>query len=34
MIKAIKKGEKSSFVEKFNQESFLKGLHKKHLGKE
>ena len=33
LIQELKKGEKSGFVEGFNQESFLKGLHKKHLGK-
>lgn len=30
LINELKKGEKSGFIEKFNRESFLKGLHKKH----
>ncbi len=30
LIKELKKGEKSGFVEKFNPDSFLKNLHKKH----
>ena len=30
LIKELKKGEKSGFVEKFNRDSFLKNLHKKH----
>jgi antitoxin ParD1/3/4 len=33
LINELKKGEKSGFVEKFNREDFLKGLHKKHLAK-
>jgi antitoxin ParD1/3/4 len=34
LIKELKKGEKSGFVEKFNRDSFLKNLHKKHsIGK-
>lgn len=31
LINELKKGEKSGFVEKFNRESFLKSLHKKHV---
>lgn len=31
LINELKKGEKSGFVEKFNRESFLKNLHKKHV---
>lgn len=30
LIKELKKGEKSGFVETFNRDSFLKSLHKKH----
>jgi len=30
LINELKKGEKSGFVEKFNRDSFLKDLHKKH----
>ena len=30
LINELKKGEKSGFVEKFNRNSFLKNLHKKH----
>jgi len=30
LIKELKKGEKSGFVEKFNRDAFLKNLHKKH----
>ena len=30
LINELKKGEKSGFVEMFNRDSFLKGLHKKH----
>ena len=33
LINALKKGEKSGFIEKFNRESFLKNLHKKHAAK-
>lgn len=33
LIQELKNGEKSGFVEGINQESFLNGLHKKHLGK-
>lgn len=33
LIKELKKGEKSGFVENFNRDSFLKHLHKKHVGK-
>ena len=31
LIKELKKGEKSGFVEKFNREKLLKKLHQKHL---
>jgi antitoxin ParD1/3/4 len=31
LINELKKGEKSGFVEKFNRESFIKSLHKKHI---
>lgn len=31
LINELKKGEKSGFVEKFNRDSFLKGIHKKHI---
>lgn len=30
LISELKKGEKSGFVEKFNRDSLLKNLHKKH----
>ena len=30
LIKELRKGEKSGFIEKFNRDSFLKNLHKKH----
>lgn len=30
LINELKKGEKSGFVEKFNKDSFLKNLHRKH----
>ncbi|MCA6445022.1 MAG: type II toxin-antitoxin system ParD family antitoxin [Chitinophagaceae bacterium] len=30
LINELRKGEKSGFIEKFNRESFLKNLHKKH----
>lgn len=33
LINELKKGEKSGFVDKFNRESFLKGIHKKHSAK-
>lgn len=32
LIKELKKGEKSGFVEDFNREEFLKNLHQKHAG--
>lgn len=31
LVNELKKGEKSGFVEKFKRESFLNGLHKKHI---
>lgn len=31
LISALKKGEKSGFVENFNRETFLKDLHKEHI---
>jgi len=33
LVKELIIGEKSGFVENFNKESFLKDLHKRHLGK-
>ncbi len=33
LIKELKKGEKSGFVEKFDRDSFIKNLHKKHSAK-
>jgi len=30
LIKELKKGEKSGFVENFNRETFLENLHKKY----
>ncbi|MHA7131808.1 type II toxin-antitoxin system ParD family antitoxin [Algoriphagus namhaensis] len=33
LIKALKKGEKSGFVENFDRKKFLKSLHQKHLTK-
>jgi antitoxin ParD1/3/4 len=33
LIKELKKGEKSGFVENFNRDSFLKNLHKKNAAK-
>ena len=30
LVNELRKGEKSGFIEKFNRESFLKNLHKKH----
>lgn len=30
LIKELKKGEKSGFVEEFDRNSFLKNLHEKH----
>lgn len=31
LINELKKGEKSGFVDKFNRDSFLKNIHKKHI---
>lgn len=31
LIKELKKGEKSGFVENFDRKDFLKSLHQKHL---
>jgi antitoxin ParD1/3/4 len=33
LIKELKKGEDSGFAEKFERKTFIKELHKKHLGK-
>lgn len=33
LIKELKKGEKSGFVENFNRETFLENLHKKYSKK-
>jgi antitoxin ParD1/3/4 len=33
LLNELKKGEKSGFVDKFNRESFLKEIHKKHSAK-
>lgn len=33
LIKQLKKGEKSAFVENFNPQKFLKQLHQKHTMK-
>ncbi|HRP91182.1 MAG TPA: type II toxin-antitoxin system ParD family antitoxin [Edaphocola sp.] len=33
LIKELKKGEKSGFVEDFNRDTFLNKLHQKHLEK-
>ncbi|MBP8823698.1 MAG: type II toxin-antitoxin system ParD family antitoxin [Flavobacteriales bacterium] len=30
LIKALKKGERSGFIEDFDRDEFLKGLHRKH----
>ena len=30
LINELKKGEESGYLEKFNRDSFLKNLHKKH----
>ncbi|MBP9079525.1 MAG: type II toxin-antitoxin system ParD family antitoxin [Flavobacteriales bacterium] len=30
LIKALKKGERSGFIEDFDRDKFLKGLHRKH----
>ena len=30
LIKELKKGEKSGFIEDFNREEFLRNLHQKH----
>lgn len=34
LIKELKKGEKSGFVQDFNRDSFVHNLHKKHLNNE
>lgn len=34
LIKALKKGEKSGFVEKFNRKKFMKNLHAKYVADE
>lgn len=31
LVKELKKGEKSGFIQKFNRKSFLKNLHDKHV---
>ena len=31
LVKELKKGEKSGFVQKFERENFIKNLHGKHL---
>ncbi|NOY50220.1 MAG: type II toxin-antitoxin system ParD family antitoxin [Chlorobi bacterium] len=31
LIKELKKGEKSGFIEDFDKNSFLKNIHEKHL---
>ena len=33
LIKALKKGDRSGFVEDFDRDDFLKGLHGKHVQK-
>lgn len=33
LIKALKKGKQSGFVEDFDRDDFLKGLHRKHVQK-
>jgi len=33
LIKELKKGEQSGFVNDFNRDAFLKDLHNKHLSK-
>ncbi len=33
LIKELKKGEKSGFVEKFDRKELIKNLHQKHLTK-
>ena len=30
LIKALKEGERSGFIEDFDRDEFLKGLHRKH----
>ena len=30
LVKELRKGEKSGFVEKFNRDMFLRNVHKKH----
>lgn len=34
LIKELKKGEQSGFIENFNREKLLKSLHQKHLTEE
>lgn len=34
LIKELKKGEKSGFVEKFNRDALLQTLHQKHITKQ
>jgi antitoxin ParD1/3/4 len=34
LIKELKKGEKSGFVQRFNREKFIKTLHGKYVGNE
>jgi antitoxin ParD1/3/4 len=34
IIKALKRGEKSGFVNDFNRDAFLKNIHEKHLSKQ
>ncbi|SMP33389.1 hypothetical protein SAMN06265346_11688 [Flavobacterium hercynium] len=31
LIKELKKGEKSEFVKRFDRNTFIKDLHKKHI---
>ena len=30
LVKELRKGEKSGFIEKFNRDTFLRNVHKKH----
>jgi len=34
LVKELKKGEKSGFVQRFDREKFIKNLHGKHLNNE
>jgi antitoxin ParD1/3/4 len=34
LIKELKKGEKSGFIEKFDRKKFIKNLHVKHVNNE